>query len=133
MEHFLQLKKHLAGVEITVLSCISHEFWNILSFWHHEDILYLISKDLLPFLFSSKQRTASILQYGCTTWTLTKCMEKKLDGKLHKNAESNMEQVLEAAPHKAAAVATTDHPSWKPSKLDEPGIRVTAEDVRMST
>ena len=22
----------------------------------------------------------SILQYGCTTWTLTKCMEKKLDG-----------------------------------------------------
>ena len=23
----------------------------------------------------------SILLYGCTTWTLTKCMEKKLDGK----------------------------------------------------
>ena len=22
----------------------------------------------------------SILLYGCTTWTLTKCMEKKLDG-----------------------------------------------------
>ena len=26
--------------------------------------------------------TMLILQYGCTTWTLTKCMEKKLDSKL---------------------------------------------------
>ena len=42
----------------------------------------------------------SILLYGCTTWTLTKWMEKKLD----KNAASNIEQVIEAAPHKAAAV-----------------------------
>ena len=46
----------------------------------------------------------SILLYGCTTWTLTECMEKKLDGNCTKNAVSNIEQVLEAAPHKAAAV-----------------------------
>ena len=31
-------------------------------------------------------------------------MEKKLDGKLNKNAASNIELVLEVAPHKAAAV-----------------------------
>ena len=37
----------------------------------------------------------------CTTWTLTKRMEKK---QLHKNAASNIEQVLEAASYKAAAV-----------------------------
>ena len=29
---------------------------------------------------SSKQRVVSILLYGCTTWTLTRHMEKKLDG-----------------------------------------------------
>ena len=36
---------------------------------------------------------------------------------LHKNAESNIEQVLEATPHKTAV---TYHPSRKLSKLDEP-------------
>ena len=46
----------------------------------------------------------SILLYGCTTCTLTKRMEKKLDGNLHKNAASDIEQVLEATPHKAAAI-----------------------------
>ena len=34
----------------------------------------------------------SILLYGCTTWTLTKRLEKKLNGILHKNAASNIEQ-----------------------------------------
>ena len=42
-----------------------------------------------------------ILLYGCTTWTLTKLMEKK---QLHKNAASNIEQVLETASHKVAAI-----------------------------
>ena len=46
----------------------------------------------------------SILLYGCTTWTLNKRMEKKLDGNYTKNAASNTEQVLEATPHKAVAV-----------------------------
>ena len=43
----------------------------------------------------------SILLYGCTTWTLTKRLEKKL---LHKNAASNLEQVLAATPHKTPTV-----------------------------
>ena len=52
----------------------------------------------------------SILLYGCTTWTLTKHMEKKL----HKNAASNIEKVLEAVPNKAAAVRppTTHHENY---------------------
>ena len=44
---------------------------------------------------------ASILLYGCTTWTLTKRLEKKLDGK---NAASNLEQILAATPHKTPTV-----------------------------
>ena len=54
---------------------------------------------------------ASILQYGCTTWTLTKRMEKKASRQLHNNAARNIEQVLAAAPHNAAAVRslTTHH------------------------
>ena len=43
---------------------------------------------------------ASILLYGCTTWTLTKRLEKKLDG----NYTSNLEQVLAATPHKTLTV-----------------------------
>ena len=57
----------------------------------------------------------SILLYGCTTWTLTKRMEKKLDGnQLHKNAASNFEQVLVAIPYKAAAVRplTSHHENY---------------------
>ena len=45
--------------------------------------------------------------------------------KLHKNAASNIEQVLEAAPHKTAPY----HPSRKLSKLDEPDMRDTAGEL----
>ena len=39
----------------------------------------------------------SILLYGCTSWTLTKRL-------LHKNAASNIEQVLAAKPNKAPTI-----------------------------
>ena len=57
----------------------------------------------------------SILLYGCTTWTLTKRMEKNLD----KNDASNIKQVLETAPHQAAAVRppTTHHENYQ--RLDD--------------
>ena len=42
----------------------------------------------------------SILLYGCTTWALTKQLEKKRR-QLRKNAASNIEQVLEATLRKA--------------------------------
>ena len=45
----------------------------------------------------------SILLYGCTTWTLTKRMEKRLDAN-YTRMLSNIEQVLETTPHKTAAV-----------------------------
>ena len=45
---------------------------------------------------------------------------------LHKNAANNIEQVLEAAPHKSAAVR-------KLSKLDEPDMQDTAGEVRTNS
>ena len=53
---------------------------------------------------------ASTLLYGCTTWT----HGEKVWRQLHKNPASNIEQVIEAAPHKAAAVRplTTHHKNY---------------------
>ena len=48
----------------------------------------------------------SILLYGCTTWTLTKRLERKLDGKLHKNVESSIKQVLATTPHETPTLRT---------------------------
>ena len=50
--------------------------------WTATDRLSVIWKsDLTDKIKSSFQAAdMSILLYGCTTWTLTKCMEKKLDG-----------------------------------------------------
>ena len=57
----------------------------------------------------------SVLLYGCTTLTLTKCLEKKLNGNDTKIAECCFEQILEATLRKTVAVwplAThlTNHP-----------------------
>ena len=45
-----------------------------------------------------------MLLYEWTAWMRTKCMKKKAWQQLHTNARSNIEQVLEAAFHEAAAV-----------------------------
>ena len=60
-----------------------------------------------------------ILLYGCTTWMLTKRREKKLDGNY---TASNIEQVLEATPHKALNCTATYLPLRKLSNLDEPDM-----------
>ena len=46
----------------------------------------------------------SILLYGCTTWTLKKTAGEEARRQLHKNAASNLEQVLAATPHKTPTV-----------------------------
>ena len=67
----------------------------------------------------------SILLYGCTTWTLTKRLEKKLDG--------NYTRMLRAIPNKSWQQHPTRHqlyghlpPSRKLFKLDEPDMQDTA-------
>ena len=46
----------------------------------------------------------SILLYGCTTWTLTKHMEKKLDGNYTRTLRTILNKSWRQQPHKAVAV-----------------------------
>ena len=56
----------------------------------------------------------SILLYGCTTWTLTKRLKKKLDGNYTRILRAYIEQVLEATPHKAPTIRppTSHHENY---------------------
>ena len=47
---------------------------------------------------------ASILLYGCTTWTLTKRLEKRLDGNYTRMLRAILNQVQAATPHKTPTV-----------------------------
>ena len=73
----------------------------------------------------------SILLYGCTTWTLTKRLEKKPYG--------NYTRMLRAILNKSWRQHPTKHqlyghlPSRKLSKLDEPGTQVTAGGAETSS
>ena len=74
----------------------------------------------------------SILLYGCTTWTLTKRLDKKLD--------SNYTRMLRAILNKSWWQNPTRHqlyshlpPISKPSKLDEPDMQDTAGEAGTSS
>ena len=54
---------------------------------------------------------------GCTTWMLTKRMEKKIWWQLHKNAASNLNKSWRQHPQNSSCTATY-LPSRKQSKLD---------------
>ena len=60
----------------------------------------------------------SILLYGCTRWTLTKLMEKKLHGNYTRMRRGNTPQ--------SSSCTAIYLPSWKLSKLDEPDMQDTA-------
>ena len=75
----------------------------------------------------------SILLYGCTTWTLTKTTGEEARRQLHKNAASNIEQVLAATPHKAPTIRPPVLPSRKLSKLDKSDMQDTAGEAGMSS
>ena len=56
----------------------------------------------------------SILLYGCTTWKLTKRMEKKLDDNYTKMLRAILNEFWRAAPDKAATIRspTTHHETY---------------------
>ena len=56
---------------------------------------------------------------------------EKARWQLHKNAASNIEQVLEATPHKT--ITLRDLPSRKLSKLDEPDVQDTAREAGINS
>ena len=73
--------------------------------WIAIDRLLIIWKsDLIDTMKRSFFQAAvvSILLYGCTTWTLTKRLKKKLEGNYTRMC--NIEQVLAATPHKAPTI-----------------------------
>ena len=75
----------------------------------------------------------SILLYGCTTWTLTKLLEKKLDGNYTRMLPSNIEQVLAATPLKAPNIRPPASITCLPSKFDEPDTQDTAGEAETSS
>ena len=73
-----------------------------------------------------------ILLYGCTTWTLTKRLEKKLDG----NYTSMLRAILNKSwlqNPRGANYTVTYHLSRKLYKLDEPDMPDTAGEARTSS
>ena len=60
----------------------------------------------------------SILLYGCTTWTLTKRMEKKLDSNYTRMFRAILNKSWRQHPTKQQLYGHLP-PSWKLSKLDE--------------
>ena len=72
----------------------------------------------------------SILLYGYTTWTLTKRMEKELDGN-YTRMRAILNKPWRQHPQCSSCMATY-HPSRKLSRLDEPDMRDSAGDVGTS-
>ena len=73
----------------------------------------------------------SILLYGCTTWTLTKRMEKKLDGHYTRMLRAILNKSWRQHLTKPKCTATY-LPSRKLSKLDEPDMQDIAGEVMFS-
>ena len=74
----------------------------------------------------------SILLYGCTTWTLTKRMEKKLDGNYTRMLQAILNKSWRQHPQNSSCTATY-HPSRKLSKLDDPDMQDTAGEIGTSS
>ena len=79
-----------------------------------------------------KAAVVSILLYGCTTWTLSKRMEKKLDGNYTTCCEQYWTSPGDSTPQSNSYTATC-HPSRKLSKLDELDTWDTAGEVGTSS
>ena len=97
-------------------------------------------KKIIPKLYNNYKYIFFIIQiyfYAKNTfqisWTLRKRLEKKLRRELHKNAASNIEQVLEGNTTQSTNCTATYLPSRKLSKLDEPDIQDTAGEAGTSS
>ena len=71
----------------------------------------------------------SILLYGCTTWTLTKRIEKKLDHNCTRMLLAILNNPGGSTHPQSSSCTTTYHPSLKLSKLDETDMKDAAGEV----
>ena len=74
----------------------------------------------------------AILLCGCTIWTLTKRMEKKLDGNYTRMQRAIINKSWRQQPQSSSYTATK-HPSRKLSKLEEPDMQNTAREAGTSS
>ena len=74
----------------------------------------------------------SILLYGCTTWTLTKRLEKKLDGNYTRMLRAILNKAWRQHPQ-ATNYTATCLPSRQLSKLDEADMQDTAGEAGTSS
>ena len=75
----------------------------------------------------------SILLYGCNTWTLTKRLEKKLDGNYTGMLRAILNKSPAATPPQGTNYTATCLPSRKLSKLGETDMQDTAGEARTSS
>ena len=76
------------------------------TFQHSLIYVYIFLSDLTDKMKRSFFQAAvvSILLYGCTTWTLTKRLEKKLDGHYTRMLRAILNKILVATPHKTPTI-----------------------------
>ena len=75
----------------------------------------------------------SILLFGCTTWTLTKRLEKKLDGNYTRMLRAILNKSWRQHPTKHQLLQPTCLPSWKLYKLDKPDMQDIAGEAGTSS
>ena len=75
----------------------------------------------------------SILLYGCTTWTLTKFIEKKLDGNYTRMLRAISNKTWRHSTPQRSSCTATYHPSRKLSKLNVPYMQGTAGELGTSS
>ena len=92
---------------------------------------YINEKKKLPLPFF-QAAVVSILLYGCTTWTLTNRIKKKLDGNDTRMPWAILNESWKQHPTKQQLYGHL-FPLRKLSKLDEPDIRGTAGEVGTSS
>ena len=92
-------------------------------------LYYLIDERKRSFFQAA---VVSILLYGCTTWTQTKRMEKKLDGNYTRMLRAILNKSWRQTPQSSSCMATY-HTSRRPSTLDKPDMWDTAGEVRMGS
>ena len=103
--------------------------------WKAIDRLSVIKKSDLTVKMKRSFFQAAVMPivlYGCTTWTLTKRMEKTLTATTQECWEQFWTGPGGSTPQNSSCTATY-HPSRKLSKLDEPDMRDTAGEVRTNS
>ena len=131
----LKLVDRLTFLESSVSSTKNNTNTRLAKVWTAIDWLSVIWKsglhDKIKRIFF-QAAVVSIRLYGCTTWTMTKRLEKKLDGNCIRMLRATLKNPGDHIPQKSSCTETY-HPSRKPSKLDKQDIRDTDGDLRTSS